>query len=218
MSDCTEQSFLKDVAKHEMIVLREEGVYRHVRFSIPGDSCYRFDIITWPGYLCYTGDMGTYVFRRLEDMFQFFRTDRDYGSKAHPERQLHINKQYWAEKLIAIDSNGRRGSSATEFSPSLFRQIVKEQLVEWFRERELNKADRRELRDAIQQDVLDVADDGEALAYDAANEFRISLGGRVYAFNDFWDNNLSEYTYHFTWCCYALAWGIQQYDNAKGEQ
>ena len=73
---CTEQSFLKDVAEHQMTVLRDDGVNRHVQFRRPGTICMGFELITWPGYLCYTGDMGTYVFRRLEDMFEFFRTDR----------------------------------------------------------------------------------------------------------------------------------------------
>lgn len=72
-----EQRFLNDVANHEMIIIRDDGVNRHVRFKRPNSSCMYFDLITWPGHLCYTGDMGSYVFRRLEDMFEFFRTDRN---------------------------------------------------------------------------------------------------------------------------------------------
>ena len=75
---CPEAIFLRDVAEHEMIVVRDDGVHRHIRFKKPGTSCMHFDLITWPGYLCYTGDMGTYVFSRLTDMFEFFRTDREY--------------------------------------------------------------------------------------------------------------------------------------------
>lgn len=79
MSDqCTEKRFLGDVAKHQMTILRDDGVNRHVRFKQPNSSNMFFDLITWPGCLCYTGDMGTYVFRRLEDMFEFFRTDREH--------------------------------------------------------------------------------------------------------------------------------------------
>ncbi len=47
----TEEGFLKDVSCHQMTVLRDEGVFRHVRFSRPDSSSYRFDLITWPRHL-----------------------------------------------------------------------------------------------------------------------------------------------------------------------
>jgi len=77
----SEESFLRDVAEHAMLLIRDDGVSRHVRFAQPGTGCMHFDLITWPGYLCYTGDMGTYVFQRLTDMFEFFRTDREYKKR-----------------------------------------------------------------------------------------------------------------------------------------
>ena len=52
-----------------MIVLRDDGVYRHIRFKKPGTGCMHFDLVTWPGYLCYSGDMGCYVFCRLNARF-----------------------------------------------------------------------------------------------------------------------------------------------------
>ena len=71
---CTEARFLGDVDWHVMTVLRDDGVHRHIRLKRPDSGSYWFDLITWPGTLCIDGDCGTYVFRRLEDMFQFFRT------------------------------------------------------------------------------------------------------------------------------------------------
>lgn len=53
-------------------------------------------------YLCYTGDMGTYVFQRLTDMFEFFRTDREY--KKRNGGKLAVNLSYWGEKLQATPS------------------------------------------------------------------------------------------------------------------
>lgn len=35
---CTEQSFLKDVANHQMTVIRDDGVNRHTRFKRPDKS------------------------------------------------------------------------------------------------------------------------------------------------------------------------------------
>jgi len=126
--ELTEASFLKDVATHEMQLLRDDGVYRHLRFKRPGTVCMYFDLITWPGFLCYTGDMGTFVFTRLRDMFEFFRTDREYAQR-RGDRQLFVNHGYWSEKLVAVDSQ-RRNGSAMEFSEALLRAYVNETRLE----------------------------------------------------------------------------------------
>lgn len=44
------ERFDVDVAEHKMTVLRDEGLYRHLRFQKPGTSCYYFDLVTWPGH------------------------------------------------------------------------------------------------------------------------------------------------------------------------
>ena len=49
---CTEQRFLTDAAQHEMTIIRDDGVHRHIQFKRPGTRCYQFDLIRWPGYLC----------------------------------------------------------------------------------------------------------------------------------------------------------------------
>ena len=77
----TEDSFLKDVAQHEMSVLLDNEIYRHVRFFRPGTNCYSFELITGPGYLLYRGDMGCFEFERMYDMFEFFSSGRGYYAK-----------------------------------------------------------------------------------------------------------------------------------------
>lgn len=52
MSDLTAHQFLHDVRNHQMTILRDEGVNRHIRFMKPGSSDMQFDLITWSGYLC----------------------------------------------------------------------------------------------------------------------------------------------------------------------
>ena len=94
----TEESFLNDVSKHEMKVLLDNGIYRHLRFKQQGSSNMWFDVVTWPGFLAYTGDMGAFVFARLEDMFEFFR-----GRPVDDKDKLYINLGYWGEKLEAVD-------------------------------------------------------------------------------------------------------------------
>lgn len=216
----TEASFLKEVATHQMHILHEDGVYRHIRFKRPGTGCMHFDLITYPGYLVYSGDMGCYVFCRLEDMFQFFRTDRRHQDGTG----LKINRRYWSEKLQAVDGN-RRAAGAKEFSPAKFRAAVWHDFLNWIRWRgqTFSKEQRRDLWEQIKEEVLSHEDDEHA-AYNAANDFRWRADGRPwfennarpqFEFVDFWDHDLTDYTHHFTWCCYALAWGIEQYDNAK---
>ena len=218
----TEESFLKDVATHEMHVLMDSGIYRHIRFKRPGTGCYHFDLITYPGYLVYSGDMGCYVFSRLDDMFQFFRTDRsdwNYNRKGG----LSINLGYWSEKLQAVSGNGHGfGSGVTEFSKDKFIQVINEYRLRWIRDardcRRLTKEQRRELWESVDQSVLYQIDDGEHAALQAAHDFSEKLGGRRYEFSDLFEHNFTEYTYHFIWCCYALAWGVGQYDAVKEER
>jgi hypothetical protein len=196
----SEQIFLRDVAMHQMSVLRDDGVNRHIRFKTPGSSSMYFDLITWPGFLCYTGDMGTYVFHRLEDMFQFFRTDRDHMS-LRDGATLAINLSYWAEKLEAVD----RCDGVQEYSPAKFRAAIED----WLNQNDTTQ----ELRDAVEDEVLAYADSSEDDAKGSAIGFEFE---NDYPFEGFWEVNCKEYVFRFVWCCYALAWGIQKYDDAKG--
>lgn len=206
-----EQSFLKDVSMHQMHILRDDGVYRHIRFKRPNSGCMHFDLVTYPGYLVYSGDMGCYVFSRLNDMFEFFRTDRvQRGNDS-----LKINLGYWSEKLQAVDGS-RSQASATEFSFEKFSRVICDIRMDWIRHGGLSKDDRRDLWEAVREQVLDKAEDGEHYAYMAANEFWEKYDGRTFQFQDLWECNFTEYTYRFVWCCYALAWGIRFYDDAKG--
>lgn len=223
MSALTENEFLRDVADHVMEVMRDDGVYRHIRFRKPGTMCMHFDLITWPGYLCYTGDMGTYVFTRLADMFEFFRTDREYAQRRG--RRLAVNLSYWSEKLEAVNGS-RRGGAAEEFDPAKFRKVIQEYRLNWIREDGrslLSKEERRELWEAVDSEVLDRIDDGEHYACTTANDFNWkptrfpAWRGRTWFFDDLWEHNFNDYTHRFRWCCFAIAWGIELYDRSKEE-
>lgn len=186
-----EASFLGDVAAHEMTVLRDDGLYRHVRFQDPKTcNCY-FDLTTWPGYLTFSGDMGCFVFSRIPDMFQFFRIDNVPGSPF----VLRINPYYWSEKVEAVDHHG----AIEKYSPELFKR----QIARWLDNREASA----NLRDAVEEEVLTHADD-EHDAMRAAMEFE----HEGFRFEDFYEVEVKEYTYRFLWCCYAVAWGVRTYD------
>lgn len=175
---CTEDRFLRDVSEHEMTIVRDDGVSRHIRFKKPRTNCYFFDLITWPGHLCVSGDCGTYVFSRLDDMFEFFRVDRTHS--VCKDRQLYINKQYWAEKVVSECRHG----GIKEYSEDKFRAQIKDYFDQHFQDEieeevalradatdedplhpnELQEmvdaaAKRAELWKAIEDEVLSCADD-----------------------------------------------------------
>lgn len=212
---CTKESFLKDVASHVVEVIRDDGLYRHIRLRKPGTMCFHFDLITWPGYLCYTGDMGTFVFRRLEDMFQFFRT-KPYANRDPLDQ---IDRRYWAEKLEATDKHG----GTKEFDNQAFQREITKQRRELFVEHGKNMSpnDREEFWSSL-EDVKNAGEDGEHRTFSAVQDWSYTyyMPRRLTATresaciflstDDF--PSCKTYTYHFLWCCYALSWGIQQYD------
>jgi hypothetical protein len=212
--DFSEQDFLKDVATHEMHVLKDDGVYRHLRFKRPGTGCYHFDIVTYPGYLVYSGDMGCYVFSRLPDMFEFFRTPKHDWN--YNKNGLSINKGYWAEKLQAMGTNG---SAAEEFDEDLFKQEVMAYVKEWILDHryDTTKDERRDLWESVISEVVEVDGDSQGMRQQVAvYDFHHKVNHRLnFYFQDFWERSYMRYTLRFVWCCYALAWGIQKYDARK---
>jgi hypothetical protein len=106
---------------HEMTILHDDGLYRHLRFKSPDRSTYWFDLITWPGCLTVRGDFGNgYTFACATDMFGFFRGNSHNGS---------INPDYWAGKL-----DGGGSDVATKYDQDLFERRVKEHVAESIRD------------------------------------------------------------------------------------
>jgi hypothetical protein len=201
--------FAQDTAEHAMTILHSDGLYRHLQFKKPGTRSYWFDLITWPGYLTITGDMGTYTFERVEDMFTFFR---DSGTD--------INPQYWSEKIRA--GTGTNGTIAKEYSEDLFKEHVTEHITQYAEYSDLDEADRAALIEEVRIQILEGGDTyheqgARASLEDFNSEFdnqRQSL--RI--FEDIWEWDLTDYTVHFLWCCFAIRWGISQFDAASKER
>lgn len=187
-----EARFAKDVADHKMTILSENGVNRCIRFvESKGSFNMYFTITTWPQYLCISGDMGCFVFTRLHDMFEFFRS---------PSEKLTINPQYWAEKCDAQD---RRTGGIDEYDAEELKSAIKYR----FDEHEFSsKSAKTACWKEIERDILCAETEYEAHSFGhrfESNGFRLT---------NFWEHKLRSYTYHFLWCCYAIAWAIKQYD------
>lgn len=192
--------FLRDVAEHELTVLRDNGADRHIRLRRPDSICMGFDLITWPGHLCFTGDMGTYVFARVPDMFEFFRRN--------PNRPaFQISYGYWAEKALA----GDKLDGFTEFSAERFKADVLDQYEQHVAEKaaEGESVD-PELLEEIESDVLIHMHDGDSVAWQALHDFT-GPGDFHFDWEDLHQRH-HVWTHRFLWCCHAIEWAIDQYD------
>lgn len=211
------ERFTKDTANHAMEVLREDGIYRHLRFKAPGTTCYHFDLITWPGYLCYTGDMGTFVFTRVRDMLEFFR------SKRRSDGRFSIDHRYWAEKCEGQDKcDGLR-----EFEPEAFKREITVQRRALFvgYGKYMTPQMRRDFWQELEI-VKNAANENEHASIVATQEwsFEINKKSHYYSGNQRIHIDTDEfpsckkYTLRFLWCCQALAWGIELYDRTKAAE
>jgi hypothetical protein len=201
--------FLRETHKHELTVLRDEGLYRHLRFQEPGSPFYWFDIVTWPGRLVICGDAGDWMFARIPDMFVFFAGERQAPG---------INPHYWSEKLLP---GGRE--SAKVYDEDLFRAAVQE----WYEEqaqRLHSDGERDALREAIDEQLLGkyvehnhYEDGARRLLDDFEHVARNGLDWRTLTIDDAGEWDLRDFHRGFLWCCWAIVEGIQQYRATRVE-
>jgi len=191
---------LGDIKDHEMRVLKDDGIYRHLRFRSQGSNSYWFDLVTWPGCLVINGDCGTYSFSRLPGMFEFFRND-----------ELKIRPSYYAEKLLGP-------TTYKKYSRAALIHKVDDHIEEAF------YGDDQVVKKSLQDDVADVIfydldDAGPELAYAKVYNYEYDDGTlSSWQFVDFWDGGTAdEYDYHYLWSLYAIVWGIREYDRSKGK-
>jgi hypothetical protein len=198
------EEFMKDVQGHNLSVQMDMGLYRDLVFERPGTVVHSFRLITAPGLLLYTGDMGTYEFERLPDMFEFFRGPIDTG--------------YWAEKCKAADRDGIR-----EFSRGQFRQYAEECLAEYkrsnhYRAQVLGNANGPVRFDETFRQVVAEAEnrnDAQTIMEDGNfYPFKLVHAPDIFG-SDSWELDFNDFTYRFEWSCHAIQWGIKQYDITK---
>ncbi len=195
---CSKTRFLEDVKGHKMTILKDDGLYRHITFS-KGSTDQWFEIITWEGNLVIGGDMGSYHFNRITDMFQFFvKEGISFKSK------YAINPSYWGEKL---QNNGHY----EEFCHDKFKEVVQDSLKDFVSNNKPNKEEMLDINEKL-EDLLSA--ETEEHAYLGIRDFPSE-----YAIFERYGCDLPDfrdYTYRYIWCCYAIVWGILQYNKLKG--
>lgn len=187
--------FATEVAKLEMTILVDQGLYRHLVFQRPDTRLYWFEFVTWPGTLAVRGDLDGFMFTRMEDMFEFFR-----GSSWNGQPNL----SYWAEKAddpercqayseevfrseVLRDVHERRD----ERPPGLFKALDEELFSSWW----VSLAAEEDARKALER-----------------------FEHQGFEFCDTWEWNFHDYTWHFRRACHAIVWGIGQYDAVRSKQ
>lgn len=206
--------FLLDTAEHRLEVFRDDGVYRHLRMQQPGTSCYYYDIITWPGYLTVTGDMGTWTFSRVRDMFNFF------GGWTG-----EINTHYWSEKLEAGAGRAAHDLLAREYDHDAFCASLKEQLsdfltdgeeeeldIDWDDEDDEPDTDKARIREIV-RDLCREDFRSDVLAYQSICD--ADWPECIDPWELGYDLTYKTYTTHFRWILFAITWAISKYHNSK---
>ncbi|MEV7364311.1 hypothetical protein [Streptomyces sp. NPDC091299] len=187
--------FARDTANHQMIVLHEDDLYRHLRFANPApDGHTPFDLITWPYNLVVkAGWTFHFDINATEDMFDLFRRTALTG---------RINPGYWSEKV-------RAGRDEIEgFDENLFEQQVKQYVVEAIR----NGDAPRGIGAEVTRDIFQWGDiSHEAGARKELEDFRY----QDWTFGDVWEWKFSGYTPGFLHCCYAIRRGVDLWDAAR---
>lgn len=184
--------FDESVKKHEMIVLKDDGLYRHLRFKSPGTHVWYWDLVTWPRHLYIGGDIGGgLTFSRIDDMFNFFTT--------YPTSP--INPGYWSEKLTAHNIQTKK------FSEEHFVAAV----THYFNDRMENLEESAYIWDRIESDVLSCRHD-EHEAMQAVYDFNVD----DFMFEDFeFDFQAKDWDVHFLYACFAIVFGIRMYKESK---
>lgn len=192
------ERFARETAKHEMTVLLDQGLYRHLRFANPESSLYWYEITTTPGQLIFSGDGESFVFRLAPDMFEMFRRTAEVGG---------INATYWAEKC---KTGNAKSYSRERFEEYVWKQVAKgEQYYPGLRD------DVRE--EIFDSPVYDVDHEPAALMTALGYEYWLEPGKSTTGLGPFgfkyvheWE--LKDFDWWFLFACYAISDAITKYD------
>ena len=241
-TDPIAERFARETAKHELTILHDDDLYRHLRFRNPKNSGYWFDLITVPGSLIFRGDGESFVFARVPDMFGFFRSN--------PDRLIaRISPDYWAEKLTSsrdavktysrelLERNvGEALSAAEKQWPGItaawnehagednldygldYEDGARQALAD-FKFGGSFKADCAcgGAADFVGGDPDEVAHRGEMWLIRHRGPGHVAEVERVepFRFEDTWEWNLQDFDWWYLWACHAIVWGIARYDEAR---
>ncbi|MEV8033971.1 hypothetical protein [Streptomyces sp. NPDC086182] len=201
MSDYDEiaERFARETADHEMAVVHDAGMYRHLRFANPQSSLYWYEISTTPGQLTFSGDGESFTFRVATDMFEMVRRSTESGD---------INATYWAEKC--------KTSNARSYQRERFEEYVEKQVAEAEQYYPGLREDvEREIGDSLvwdldsERDVLLVAT--QYTFYPELAPGALTVRGS-FSFRSVFDWQLRDFNWWFLFACHAISDAVAKYD------
>ncbi|MFD8088731.1 hypothetical protein [Streptomyces malaysiensis] len=187
------ERFARETAGHQMTLLHEDGLYRHLVFADPAGNFYRFDLITWPHNVFLRGDGFSFGFSiyPTADIFDMFRGSSHGG----------INPGYWQEKVTA--------GKVKDWSEDLFRKWVLEEAA-------AAETSYPGAVEAVTKQILH--SDEHSTEYQGTAEYAVA----AFRHGDFrlrlpnpWDESFEDYSWEYLFACHAIVWGIAQYDAAQ---
>lgn len=203
MNSPTLEQFLRDVKNHELTVNLDNGVYRDITVAHPNTMEMHYNITTRPGYLMFTGDMGSFVFQRTNDMFGFFRSQSGH----------YINPGYWKEKVEA--------GVVSEFDIDTANSSVQQYLTNFLEDLDLSDREDREKSkqalEAVNSFISGTQGVGEFDFWNEINSWDADEAGGL-DLTDFFEAPTTKSTFHYIWCCYAIVHAIKLYDALKSEE
>ena len=182
--------FRASTPNHELTVLHDDGLYRHLRMAQPGTGIWSWNVVTWPGYLNICGDIGSgFTFVRESDMLAWFDT-RGYGDY-HGDGSPHLQADYWAEKLTAACRE-----SAWSFDPAMVLTNIRTNLEE---------------RGVPGDELAEIMADATASS-ETEHELRSWLYEALeFSGWDTWEWDYRSLDHHYLLACYAIAATVRAY-------
>lgn len=189
--------FLSTVKNHEMTIINDDGLNRHLRFKEPHTNNRYFDIVTWKGHLCITGDMGCAVYSRTEDMFDFFDTGEDLG----------INLRYWTQKEVATSIFGQNYN----FDPTILPELLNEWKDNWIEDNDPSDEEIRDVEYEIERCEFGSMCEVSDFLYDPPEELEHIID------QDWWEYEFETVSVHHIWRLFAITYAVREYKKYKGE-
>ena len=184
-----------------MMVLLENGVNRHLRFSDYGGkkTNHWFDLITFDEGLVIQSGFGSYSFskRYVADMFEFFR-----GRESDSE--------YIIETVVS------KSHDIMVFSEDLAKQYIVDCFEYWLDGEVFCDDAKKSMYDEFLDGLNEVNEDKFVCERDAYDKYReFGFNGHLIKF-DFDDFDPYKPSARYIDCVEAIKFGIGEYDKSKG--
>lgn len=190
-------NFIMDTASHTFTIIKDDGLYKHLRYATPGDSLYAMSIVTWPGYLSVSGDVGDYMFSHEVDMIGLFRRTSSV--------------KYWMEKCVSLDKD----AGLTTYDPREAVAFVIDYVNELDDEKKLSIHDREKIQSkliSLLTELMTSSSSSEALHHIMSFNYEFEDGSEFNFLDSGLESNFTVPAYHFKYVLHGIAKVIALYD------